>query len=115
MASAVLPTFFRLEPDGTTTPVDVTAGGTLEAGRAYWAFASQEARLTWGSAPRVTSLTPLSGPSAGGTAVTLTGTGFTGTTAVSFGSQPANSFTVSSDTQIVATAPANVAGLAVPK
>lgn len=38
--------------------------------------------------------------------MTVTGTGFTGATAVSFGGSPAASFTVNSATQITATAPA---------
>ncbi|WP_245171220.1 IPT/TIG domain-containing protein, partial [Streptomyces decoyicus] len=55
--------------------------------------------------PTLTSVTPTSGPTAGGTTVTLTGTGFTGATAVRFGATPA-SFVVNSATQITATAPA---------
>ncbi|KJY42180.1 hypothetical protein VR41_08935 [Streptomyces sp. NRRL B-1568] len=58
------------------------------------------------SGPALTSVVPSSGPTAGGTTVTLTGTGFTGATAVRFGATPATSFTVNSDTQITATAPA---------
>ncbi|WP_309241314.1 IPT/TIG domain-containing protein, partial [Nocardia sp. BSTN01] len=40
----------------------------------------------------------------------LTGTGLTGATGVSFGATPASSFTVDSDTQITAVAPAGAAG-----
>jgi hypothetical protein len=58
------------------------------------------------AAPAVTSISPSSGPLAGGTTVTVTGSGFTGATAVSFGSTAASSFTVNSDTSITATAPA---------
>ena len=46
------------------------------------------------------------GVAIGGEQVTLTGTGFTNASAVSFGSTPATSFTVVSDTKIVAIAPA---------
>ncbi len=63
-----------------------------------------------GSAPAVTAISPASGPSAGGTAVTITGTGFTGATAVLFGGANATSFTVNSDTSITATSPAGAAG-----
>jgi YVTN family beta-propeller protein len=56
--------------------------------------------------PVVTGVSPLSGPLAGGTAVTITGSNFTGATAVSFGGTPAASFTVSSDTSITAVSPA---------
>jgi IPT/TIG domain len=52
-----------------------------------------------------TALLPSSGPASGGTEVQLTGSGFTGATAVEFGSSPAESFTVASDSQIDAVAP----------
>src|ERR1700730_9277919 len=64
--------------------------------------------------PVVTSLSPTSGPAAGGTSVTLTGTGFTGATGVSFSGIPAASFSVTNDTTIVATTPAAVVGTALP-
>jgi hypothetical protein len=57
-------------------------------------------------APTVTDVTPNQGPTGGGNSVTITGSGFTGATAVWFGAAPASSFTVVSDTQITATAPA---------
>ena len=57
--------------------------------------------------PQVASVVPDSGPVAGGTGVTITGTGFTGATAVSFGSQSASSFTVDpTGTTITAVSPA---------
>ena len=49
-------------------------------------------------------------PDGGGTTVTITGTGFTGATAVDFGSDAATSFTVDSATQITATSPARRPG-----
>ena len=58
------------------------------------------------SSASITSLDPAFGPDGGGTTVTLTGTGFTGAPAVSFGTTPATSFTVQSDTSITAIAPA---------
>ncbi|MGD0855571.1 MAG: SBBP repeat-containing protein [Dehalococcoidia bacterium] len=51
--------------------------------------------------PTITSFTPTSGDS--GTKVIITGTNFTGATAVSFGGMRAASFIVNSDTQITAT------------
>ena len=54
--------------------------------------------------------TRTSGPAAGGTAVTITGTNFTGATAVKFGTTAATTFTVNSATSITATAPAGVGG-----
>ena len=49
-------------------------------------------------------------PLAGGTSVTIPGQGFTGATAVDFGTVAATSFTVTSDSQITATSPAESAG-----
>ena len=60
--------------------------------------------------PVITSVAPNTGPEAGGTSVTITGTGFTGATAVTFGGTAAASFTVVSDTSITATTPAHAAG-----
>ncbi len=60
--------------------------------------------------PRVTSVSVSQGPSSGGTSVTITGTGFTGATQVSFGTTPAANFTVAGDTSVVAVSPAAPAG-----
>jgi type II secretory pathway pseudopilin PulG len=57
-------------------------------------------------APTVTGIGPSSGPSTGGTSVTITGTGFTGATGVSFGSTAATSYTVASSTSLTAVSPA---------
>jgi hypothetical protein len=55
----------------------------------------------------VTGISPSGGPATGGTTVTITGAGFTGATAVDFGTTPASSFTVNSTgTQITALDPA---------
>ncbi len=62
---------------------------------------------------RVSAVAPLVGPQAGGTTVVLTGQGFTGATQVSFGSNPAASFTVDGDTQVTAVTPAASAAGAV--
>ncbi|RYE15079.1 MAG: hypothetical protein EOP51_27285, partial [Sphingobacteriales bacterium] len=58
------------------------------------------------AAPTVTALSPTGGPTGGGTSVTITGTNFSGATAVTFGATAATGFTVNSATQITATAPA---------
>ncbi len=57
---------------------------------------------------RITDLSPLTGPLAGGTSVVLTGQGFEGATAVLFGGVPAASFTMESSTRITATMPPGV-------
>ena len=66
---------------------------------------------TYVTSPTVTSVSPDTGPTGGGTVVTIAGTGFTGATAVDFGASPATSFTVNSDTSITATDPAGSAGV----
>jgi IPT/TIG domain len=61
-------------------------------------------QFTYG--PTVTGVSPATGPQAGGTTVTIRGAGFSGATAVTFGSVPATRFTVTSATVITATSPA---------
>ena len=56
--------------------------------------------------PTVTGLSPSSGPAAGGTLVTITGTNFTGATAVDFGTIAATNLTVVNDTEITTDSPA---------
>ncbi|MBD9544758.1 cadherin-like beta sandwich domain-containing protein [Ensifer sp. ENS04] len=62
------------------------------------------------TAPTLNSISPNTGAISGGDVVTITGTGFTGATAVTFGGTPATSFTVNSATQIAATVPAHAIG-----
>ena len=57
------------------------------------------------SSPVVTNVDANSGPSTGGTAVTITGTGFHRDVQVDFGTDNPAAFTVVSDTQISATSP----------
>lgn len=92
-------------PPRTAGPVNVTV--TTPVGTSAVVAA---AVFTYGSGPAVTSLTPTSGNIAGGTLVTITGTGFTGATAVNFGGALATP-TVTNDTTLTVTAPAHAAGL----
>jgi len=62
--------------------------------------------ISFGSPPAVTGISPNTGTTAGGTSVTLTGTVFTGATAVKFGTVGATNVIVVSPTSITATAPA---------
>jgi len=56
--------------------------------------------------PQVTSVSPAAGSIKGGGSVTIAGVNFASVSAVSFGGVPAQSFTVDSEGQITATAPA---------
>ncbi|MFB9854909.1 IPT/TIG domain-containing protein [Micromonospora andamanensis] len=67
--------------------------------------------LADGSAAVVTGLAPPSGPTVGGTTVTITGTGFAGVLAVDFNGLPSTDFTVDpAGTTITVVSPPNPAG-----
>jgi alpha-tubulin suppressor-like RCC1 family protein len=61
-------------------------------------------------APSVTGISPTSGPVAGGTSVTITGTNFAGATGVTIGDTPATNVSVVNATTITCTTPAGIAG-----
>jgi sugar lactone lactonase YvrE len=87
-----------VSPAGTgTVDVTVTTPGGISA-------TSPTDQFAYG--PVLTKIEPNRGIPAGGTSVAITGTNFTGATAVKFGSTNAASFTVNSDTSITAVAPA---------
>jgi hypothetical protein len=58
--------------------------------------------------PTITSVTPSFGPVTGGTLLTITGENFSNASSVKFGSTPAASFSVDSDTKITATTPKTI-------
>jgi hypothetical protein len=87
---------------GATVDVTVTTTRGTSATNSADQFTYQNA------APRVTRVTPNTGQ--GGTIVAITGTGFTGATGVQFGINPATTFTIGLDTEIIATVPAGQAG-----
>jgi hypothetical protein len=60
--------------------------------------------------PTVSGVSPGSGPAAGGTTVTITGSQLRYTSAVSFGDVPATDVTVVSDSTVTVRAPAHVSG-----
>lgn len=95
--------------DSTQSQIDVTspAGAgvvdvtvTTAAGTSTTSSADQ---FTYGLS--VTGISPSSGPDTGGTSVSIAGSGFTGATAVKFGTTAATKFTYKSPTSITATAP----------
>ncbi len=84
--------------------VDVTV--VTPAGTSATTSADQFTYRAAVAAPAVTGISPSSGPAAGGTLVTITGTGFTGATAVDFGTSPARGVSVVNSTTITADSPA---------
>jgi hypothetical protein len=90
---------------GTYDVKVTTAGGTSAP-----SSADQYTYVGTSKVPAVSSISPTSGSSAGGTSVTIRGTNFTGATQVHFGTVAASSFSVSSSTKITTTAPAESAG-----
>jgi alpha-tubulin suppressor-like RCC1 family protein len=95
--TAVSPAGTRVVDVSVTTPVTTSAGSTAD-------------KFTYMPPPTVTKVKLNKGPAAGGTSVTITGTNFTGATAVSFGAIPAASFTVNSATSITTASPAGTTG-----
>ena len=102
-------TIDAVTPAGTAGPVTVTVtapdGTTATLAYTYVAAPAPDA-------PVVADIDPAQGPEAGGTTVTITGTGLEGTTAVTFDGVPATLVTVAPDgTSVVVTSPAGT-GLA---
>jgi alpha-tubulin suppressor-like RCC1 family protein len=64
----------------------------------------------YGNAPQVSKLSVTRGSTTGGTALTISGSGFTGASEVGFGALPAKSFSVVSSSEIRATTPNSLAG-----
>ena len=89
-------------PAGAAGAKDVavtTVGGT----------ATKTAAFTYVALPTITTVTPISGPVAGGTTITITGTNLTGATSVKVGGVAATILT-NTATVITATTPAGTAG-----
>jgi manganese oxidase len=97
-------------PAGTgTVDVIVTANGQASAATAADQFTYSVAATP----PTVTGISPTSGSTAGGTSVTVTGTGFNtaaGGTLIQFGATAASNVSCASSTSCTATTPAGVAG-----
>jgi cyclophilin family peptidyl-prolyl cis-trans isomerase len=121
LTPAVPITSISVTPDDTSAvllvPVAQGASGSATISVAASDGSGSPAQMSFSvaTAPTVTvtSVSPTSGPVVGGTQVTITGTGFTGATAVDFGGQAATSFTVNSDSSISAVSPAGDPGGAV--
>jgi serine/threonine protein kinase len=86
---------------GTVTVTVTTSGGTATAGK----FSYKASTPPPPARPVVTGISPSSGPTAGGTSVTITGKNLSGATGVSFGGA-GGSVTADSSTKVTATSPA---------
>jgi hypothetical protein len=95
------------EANGTLT---VAANGQSWSGRLQDSKGTSgtytATKLSGASPPSVSSVSPSSGSTLGGAAVTVAGTGFSAGARVSFGSIPASNVTVDSASAITATSPA---------
>ncbi len=100
-------TLIAVAPEENAGTVDVSV--STAAGQSLVSPADQ---YTFVQPPMVNFFYPFSDTASGGVPITITGSGFTGTTAVFFGSTPATAFTVNSDTSITVTTPAHSAGSA---
>ncbi|WP_329107865.1 IPT/TIG domain-containing protein [Micromonospora sp. NBC_01699] len=102
--------------DGNTLVATTPAGAVGPASVVVTTPSGSAAPLAYtyladGSDANVTSLTPTSGPTAGGTQVTITGTGFQGATGVTFDGTPGTGFTVNpAGTTITVMTPQHAAG-----
>ena len=95
---------------GTVDVTVTTTGGTSAVSASDQYTFTAAATPTPTPAPAVSGVSPNSGSTAGGTSVAITGTNFSGATAVKFGTTAATTFTVNSATSITATSPAHAAG-----
>ncbi len=107
--------FTVVSPTKITAVAPAHTPGTVHVRVTQGAFTTptrSEDAYTYVAAPTVTRISPASGPKAGGTTVTITGTHFLGATSVTFGAKHATGFTVVSSTKITAVAPAHATGVA---
>jgi len=93
-----------------TTPAGTAGAVTVTVTNSGGPSGSLASGFTYVAAPSVSSVSPNSGPVAGGTPVTITGTNFANGATVTFGSTGATNVTVVNSTTITATTPAASVG-----
>jgi hypothetical protein len=97
------------EDRSVSTTGTYSATATLSAS-GPWVMQMVALKASGSSAPTITTISPNSGSTSGGTAVTITGTNFVSGATVTFGGTGATGVTVVSSTSITATTPAHAAG-----
>ena len=97
----------QVTTDGSgNATIDVTLAATIQPGQKISATATDPAGNTSEFSQRIAfSITPASGPAAGGTAVTISGTDFADPTTVTVGGIPATGVTLTDDHTLDATMP----------
>ena len=88
-----------------------TAAGAVSVSITTGGGTTSQLTYTYIDAPTISTVSPSSGPTAGGTSVTITGTNLSTTTSITFGGTVASFGTVSSTT-LVAVTPPGTAGAA---
>jgi hypothetical protein len=95
------------------TPVSTTAGAANVIVTTGGGPSSTFTGFTYVTPALITSISPSSGPIAGGTTVTITGTNFTGASSVAFGGKIATNINVVNDTTITCVTPLGLKIIAV--
>jgi hypothetical protein len=98
---------------GSRVQFAATAGVTYHFRFGSYSSATGTADIYWGYVKAITALSVSSGPLDGGTAVTITGIGFTDTTSVTFGGIAGTGLVVVDDATVTVTTPAGTSAGAV--
>ena len=109
-AAATSVTFLSATQVRATTPAGAAGARTVQITLPSGQSASLSSAFTYVPAPTITSVSPTSGPTAGGTTITVTGTGFVSGATVRVGGVSATGVTFLSATQVRAVTPAGTAG-----
>jgi hypothetical protein len=104
----------------TTNPASETAVGLAKPGSWLYdqnvyggsqrLYVRKDQWATLAASPEVDSVVPATGTTAGGTGVTISGSGLIGSTGVTFGGSAATGFLVLADSTITCLTPAHAAG-----
>ena len=91
-------------------PVSCTSDTSCLTAGDYTSGSTDQTLMEMASGPVVAALNPATGFTTGGASVTITGSGFTGATAVNFGANPATIDSESGGTSLTVSAPPSSAG-----